>query len=372
MGLLSTMLIEMSGFSLEHGWRARMRTWFYKTFLRRTPPKPEKRVMTIGATNRVQAMDAALLRPGRFDKKIRIDAPDMLGRQDIFDYYLSKISHESAMNSTILASDTPGYTPADIKYLLNEALRYALFQGRDYITYRDFQIAQPEHEHGLRAPLKHMSEEARRRLAYHEAGHAVSIRLLLPNYRISRITIIRQGQAFGYVQYYDAREAYQGMMTYETHTRMLKVAVAGKAAEIEFCGLQNQTLGVGGDFYVIRERLLAMAFAGMFGPLGAAMINTFIPMQNPELTDRMEETFQQVLYEMRLALRKNSHIVEALVERLMETPEMLSDEVKAFFDEFGLKTPVPTMLQDGEEIQLIKEVLDGIDEVAQPVAAGGK
>src|SRR5690606_33807672 len=89
MGLLSTMLIEMSGFSLEHGWRARLRTWWYKTILRRKPPAPQKRVLTIGATNRIQALDPALLRPGRFDKKMRIDIPDMEGRRDIFAYYLS-------------------------------------------------------------------------------------------------------------------------------------------------------------------------------------------------------------------------------------------------------------------------------------------
>ena len=96
---MSTLLIEMSGFSLEHGWWARKRTWFYKTFLRRNPPKPQKRVLTIGATNRIGALDAALLRPGRFDKKIRIDAPDLEGRRDIIEYYLSKMAHDESGRS---------------------------------------------------------------------------------------------------------------------------------------------------------------------------------------------------------------------------------------------------------------------------------
>src|SRR5262249_35302160 len=159
----------------------------------------QKRVLTIGATNRINALDAALLRPGRFDKKVRVDVPDMEGRRDIIEYYLSKMAHDNTMVPAILATETPGYSPADIKYLLNESLRYALFDGRRYISYKDFRLAQPEHEMGLRAPLKHISAEARSRIAYHEAGHAVAVRLFLPENRIARITIIRQGSAFGHV-----------------------------------------------------------------------------------------------------------------------------------------------------------------------------
>ncbi|MCZ2098513.1 MAG: hypothetical protein LC121_20090, partial [Anaerolineae bacterium] len=83
----------------------------------------------------------------------------------------------------------------DLKYLLNEALRYALFDGRTYVTMRDIRMAQPEHEMGLRTPIKNLSNEDKRRLAAHEGGHAMAIRLFRPNYRISRVTIIRQGGA---------------------------------------------------------------------------------------------------------------------------------------------------------------------------------
>jgi cell division protease FtsH len=360
MGLLSTMLIEMSGFSLEHGWRAKLRTWFYKTFMRRNPPPVPKRVLTIGATNRVSALDPALLRPGRFDKKLRIDAPDMEGRRDIFDYYLSKMSHDETMVPAVLASETPGYTPADIKYLLNEALRYALFDGRRYVTYGDFQIAKPEHEMGIRAPIKNLAREAKERLAYHEAGHAVAVRLFMPYNRISRITIIRQGMAFGHVSHFPAREAYQGLRTNEQFMDRLRVAVAGKAAEIEFCGLQNQTLGVGGDFFNIRMILRQMGLAGMLGPLGGASALRFsmfgvtqeIP---PEMVQAMEETFQQILQETRVALRERGDVMRALVARLMEQEEMLADDVKAFFDQYGLFTPEPTIVKDGEEVRLLPD-----------------
>ncbi|NWG17113.1 MAG: AAA family ATPase [Chloroflexi bacterium] len=360
MGLLSTMLIEMSGFSLEHGWRARLRAWWYKTILRRKPPKPERRVLTMGATNRIGALDPALLRPGRFDKKIRVDVPDMEGRRDIIAYYLSKMAHDDSMDPSILASETPGYTPADLKYLLNESLRYALFSGRRYITYADFQRAQPEHEMGLRAPIKHMSEEGRRRLAYREAAKATAVRLFLPEHRIARMTIIRQGSKFAHITYYPAREAYQGLITRDELLQRLKVAVAPKAAEIEFFGGNKQTLGFerGDDFNRVRQLLRLMASAGMLGTLGAAMSYSISlwgisTETTPEMKEAMEETYQRTLQQTREALRQNAHIVEALANLLMEKEELMATEIRAFFDQYGLYTPDPTMVRDGEEISIL-------------------
>jgi cell division protease FtsH len=366
MGLLSTLLIEMDGFSQEQGWRARLRAWFYKTFLRRKPPKPQRRVLVIGATNRIGALDPALLRPGRFDKKIRVDTPDMLGRMEIFEYYLQKFAHDETMDPAILATETPGYTPADIKYLLNESLRYAFFEGRSYITYRDFMRAQPEHESGLRSPIKHLDPEARRRTAYHEAGHAVAVRLFMPHHRISRITIIRQGFAFGHVLHYPAREAFPGLRTKPMILNRTKVAVAGKAAEMEFCGLNNQTLGVGGDFNHILSNLMNMAAAGMLGTMGAGMSLGFDMFSGRVFADltgeqkrAIEELYHQILTETRQALRENKHIVEALVELLLEKEELLADEVRAFFDQYGLHTPDPTIIRDGEEYRILPpSVLD--------------
>ncbi|MCC6805097.1 MAG: AAA family ATPase [Anaerolineae bacterium] len=356
MGLLSTLLIEMSGFSLEHGWVARKKTWFYKTFLRRNPPKPQKRVLTIGATNRIQTLDPALLRPGRFDKKIRIDAPDLEGRRDIIEYYLSKMAHDESVDPVILASETPFYTPADLKYLLNEALRYALFDGRTYLTMRDIRMAQPEHEMGLRTPIKNLSNEDKRRLAAHEGGHAMAIRLFRPNYRISRVTIIRQGGAHGHVMSYPASEEYFTLDTYENLMNRLRVSIGGKAGEMEFCGEGAQTLGVGigfgdaSDFGQIRAVLYEMANAGMFGPLGANM-GQDIESLNPtaDMREAMDETFREVLDEVRMAFRLHRDMGEALIALLMQKNELLADEVEAFFDQYGYYTPKVNLNPEREE-----------------------
>jgi ATP-dependent Zn protease len=336
MGMLSTLLTEMSGFSQEHGAGARRRAWWYKHILRRNPPKPQKRVLTIGATNRISALDPALLRPGRFDKKIRVDAPDLEGRRDIIDYYLSKMSHDGSIDPLVMASETPGYTPADIKYLLNEALRYALFDDRSYMNMRDVRMAQPEHEFGLRSPIKALAQEDKYRLAAHEAGHAIAIRLYRPNYRIARITIIRQGGAHGYVLSYPAREEYEYLGTYDNQMNRLRVSVGGKAGEMEFVGEQAQTLGVGGDFRSIRDVLWQMAYTGMFGVMGA---NFNGANYTPEMADAMEQTFRAVLEEVRMALRAHREMGEALIKLLLEKNELLADEVEEFFDQYGLFTP---------------------------------
>jgi cell division protease FtsH len=359
MGVLSTMLIEMDGFSQEHGWRAGLRTWWYKKILRRKPPKPEKRVLVIGATNRISALDPALLRPGRFDKKIRVDVPDMEGRREILEYYLQKYRHDDTMDPVILASETPGYSPADLKYLLNEALRYAFFEGRDYITYRDFMRAQPEHEMGLRTPIKHMAPEAKRRLAYYQAGKAVAIRLFLPHHRISRITIVRQGLKFGHVWHYSAQESYQGLQTKPELLNRARVGLAGKAAEIEFCGAQNQTVLVGEDLSKVVNLLGAMANAGMFETMGAAMSMRWdmlrgpVTSLTPEQSKAIEEMYQKLLRETRTRLRESADVVHALAELLIEKEELMADEVRAFFDQYGLFTPDPTIIRDGQEYRVL-------------------
>ncbi len=301
--------------------------------MRRNPPKPEKRILTIGATNRIQALDKALLRPGRFDRKIRVDAPDMEGRRDIYEYYLSKVDHDESLDPLELAADTPGYTPADIKYLLNEALRYALFQGRAYITAADFYRAQPEHEYGLKSPIRNMDPKDRYRLAAHEAGHAIAVRIYESDYRIARITIIRQGGAHGYVLPQPTTENPRELYTYDQFLNRLRTFVAGKAAEMEFCGEGSQTLGVGGDFQAIRYWLGQMAAGGMFGPIGVSM------PESREVAEMQEELFLSVLHETREMLRVYRTMGEELIQLLLDKEELLARDVEAFFDRYGLYTP---------------------------------
>jgi cell division protease FtsH len=260
----------------------------------------------------------------------------------------------------VLASETPGYSPADIKYLLNEALRYAFFDGRAVISYTDFMKAKPEHEMGLRSPLKHMAPEAKRRLAYYQAGKAVAVRLCMPTHRISRITIVRQGMYYGHVWHYPAQESYQGLQIKPELMQRVRVAIAGKAAEIEFCGIENQSTLVGRDLNRVYSLLAQMANAGMFETMGATSGVVFDMFRGPsmqwtrEQAKAIEEAYQQVLRETRVALREHGEIVHALTDLLMEKEELLTDDVRAFFDQYGLYTPDPTIIRDGEEYLVLQ------------------
>ena len=159
------------------------------------------------------------------------------------------------------------------------------------------------------------------------------------------------------MKHYPARESFQGLLTKEEFLNYLRVSAAGKAAEMEFCGLHQQTLGVYGDFMSIRGILNAMARAGMFGVMGATgptRADAFIrgTFLTPDMQKAAEETFQNILTETRIALRENAEIVEALVDRLMEQEELLADEAREFFDQYGLYTPDPVMVVDGEEVSI--------------------
>jgi cell division protease FtsH len=217
-----------------------------------------------------------------------------------------------------------------------------LFDGRTYITYQDFRLAQPEHEYGLRSPIKNLAKEDEYRLAAHEAGHAICVRLFMPTYRIARVTIIRQGGAHGYVKYFPALEEFDNIGTYDSLMNRLRVAVGGKAGEMEYVGEDSQTLGVGigwgdgSDFGQTRRVLYLMANAGMFGPLGANLRGT---NYSPEMSEMMEDTFRMVLDEVRVAFRAHREMGEALIKLLMQKKELLADEVEAFFDQYGLYTP---------------------------------
>jgi ATP-dependent Zn protease len=213
---------------------------------------------------------------------------------------------------------------------------------------------------GLRSPLKHMAPEAKRRLAYYQAGKAVAVRLFLPHYRISRITIIRQGSHFGHVLAYSARESYEGLQIKPELLERVKVQIAGKATEIEFCGVENQSVLVGRDLERVYNILGAMANAGMFETMGATTGYSFDIMQGvrvkwtAEQSRAIEEIYQQVLRDTRIALRQHAEVVNALVELLLEKEELMADELRDFFDQYGLYTPDPTIVRDGEEFHLFE------------------
>ncbi|MBI2773859.1 MAG: AAA family ATPase [Chloroflexi bacterium] len=170
------------------------------------PPKPV--VFVIGATNRPDVLDPALVRPGRLDRKLQVYPPDGEGRRDIIEFYLAKKAHDPAINLDLLVADSVGWTPVEIKTIINEALIIAHDQSRDQLTYRDWLAARDMRQLGLKQPISKMTVSDKRALAYHEAGHAVVAHYVRAEHRILKASIIRMGDALGVVQRADKEERY--------------------------------------------------------------------------------------------------------------------------------------------------------------------
>ena len=156
MGVINELLVQMDGFTVPKGlWRHIRRIAF-----RAKPKVPFYNILVIGATNRASTLDPALVRPGRFDRKIHVGLPDAEGRQDILEYYLAKVRHEP-IDYAKLSRMTVGYSPASLKNIVNEALLFALQDGRDALRWDDLWQAKLSEEIGLKQPVKY--SPARRR-----------------------------------------------------------------------------------------------------------------------------------------------------------------------------------------------------------------
>src|SRR5437016_162230 len=129
-------------------------------------PKPV--VFVIGATNRPDVLDPALVRPGRLDRKLQVYEPDGDGRRDIIQHYLKAKAHDPEIDLGLMVTDSIGWTPVEIKTIINEALIVAHDQGRDFITYKDWLNARDVRMLGLKQPIASLSAKDKRTIAYHE------------------------------------------------------------------------------------------------------------------------------------------------------------------------------------------------------------
>ncbi|TMD46211.1 MAG: AAA family ATPase [Chloroflexi bacterium] len=191
-GGLNQLLMEMDPPNIETGW--------FKKILRtiglthsRVQNEP---VLTVAATNIPESIDRALLRPGRFDRKIHVAPPTDKYRAEVILYYLNKVEHDPDISINALVQRLVDYTPVAIKHVINEAVIIAHFDGRDKITYKDLIEAQDVHEFGLRQTSE-LTPIDRRRLAYHEAGHAVASYYLYERYFPAYVTIHQRSDLEG-------------------------------------------------------------------------------------------------------------------------------------------------------------------------------
>jgi cell division protease FtsH len=260
-GALTRLLYEMDGVG-EQSRGEKIRAKIYQ-FLKRPAPTRNWHVLYMGSTNRPDVLDPALTRPGRFDRTVQVDKPDRAGRREIIKYYLNKVQHDESVDIEAIVADTANATPAQImSALTKDSVRLALFDDRRKVNQNDIDLAFQEQHFGMENPIEEMPEDQRRQIAYHEAGHAVAVYYLMPEERIVRVTIVRRGEALGYVMPVQNFEVYAKPLN--RYIRDIMVSLAGHVATKMFLG--EYWTGATSDFSNVRAQINALAHYGFFGP----------------------------------------------------------------------------------------------------------
>ncbi|MGH9613159.1 MAG: ATP-dependent metallopeptidase FtsH/Yme1/Tma family protein, partial [Bryobacteraceae bacterium] len=224
---LNQLLVEMDGFESNEG------------------------VILVAATNRPDVLDPALLRPGRFDRRVVVDRPDIKGREAILKVHSKKTPLADDVDLTVIARGTPGFAGADLANLVNEAALVAARQNRKVITMFDFEVAKDKVMMGVERKSMIVTEKEKRMTAYHEAGHALVAALLPNSDPLHKVTIIPRGMALGITMQLPETDKLSHSKAY-LESR-LSILMAGRIAEEIFT--QQVTTGAGNDI----ERATEMA-----------------------------------------------------------------------------------------------------------------
>ncbi|RXK59840.1 ATP-dependent zinc metalloprotease FtsH [Lacibacter luteus] len=298
---LNQLLVEMDGFGGDTG------------------------IIILAATNRPDVLDSALLRPGRFDRQISIDRPDVKGRQQIFNVHLKAIKISETLDIHKLAEQTPGFAGADIANVCNEAALIAARKGKAAVDMSDFQDAIDRVIGGLEKKHKLISPEEKEIIAYHEAGHAICGWFLEHAYPLLKVTIVPRGTAaLGYAQY-TPKEQY--LYNIEQLNDQICMTLGGRASEDIFFG--KISTGASNDLQQITKIAYSMITVyGMNDKLGN--ISYYDPNQDQTFTKPYSE----------------------------RTAEMIDDEVRKLIEEAYERTKALLTEKKGEVEKLAKALLE--------------
>jgi cell division protease FtsH len=300
------------------------------------PPPRDHNVLVIAATNRSEVLDPALLRPGRFDRRLYFDLPSAEGRRELLDYFLDGKAHHPELDEESrraeLAALTLGYTPVMLEHLLDEALVWALREGRDAMRWSDVNQAKLSEEIGLEQPVAYTPLE-KELVATHEAGHAVAAYLSGIGRRLEVLSIVKRRDALGLLAHNDSEERWTRTRT--ELTAFLRISCAGMAAEELWFG--ESTTGPGSDLATATE--IAAQMVGTLG-MGESLVSYLAVdegLNERNVAARVladpagREAADQLLKEAKAAVKeqldRNRGLVEALRDALAEREELLADEI---------------------------------------------
>ncbi len=321
---LNQLLVEMDGFETNEG------------------------VILIAATNRPDVLDPALLRPGRFDRRVVVPRPDVKGREGILKVHMRRVPIAENVDITLLARQTPGFAGADLENLVNEAALLAARRNKEKVDMADFEVAKDKVMMGSERRSMIISDDEKRTTAYHEAGHALVAKLVPGTDPVHKVTIIPRGMALGLTQQVplDDRHTYSR----EYLVGDLAVFFGGRAAEELVLG--SITTGAGNDIErateLARKMVCEWGMSEKLGPMtfGKKDEEIFLGRDFTQRVDYSETTAVQIDAEVRrllmdayerakTLLRRNLAALHRVAEALLERESLDGTEIDQILQSLG-------------------------------------
>ena len=348
---LNQLLVEMDGFAENSG------------------------IIILAATNRPDVLDPALLRPGRFDRQIVIGIPDIVGREEIFKVHSRNKPLDEGVDPKVLARRTPGFTPADIENMLNEAALLAARRNGMIIRMEEIEEAITKVIAGPEKKSRVISEEERKLTAFHEAGHAVVAHCLPKSDPVHQVTIVPRGMAGGFTMILPKEDKYYG--TKEEMREQIIHLLGGRAAEK--LTLDDISTGASNDIQratdIAREMVTKYGFSEKLGPVNySSSDEVFLGKDFTSKQAYSEETANEIDEEVKAIVEEaydaaitilEQHMTQlrAVAEGLLEIETLDSEQFTDLFD--GKKTPQEL----GEEFAVAKEERKAKDKEEAKAAA---
>ncbi len=324
---LNQLLVEMDGFESNEG------------------------VILIAATNRPDVLDPALLRPGRFDRQIVVDSPDVKGRQGILRVHLRKVPLADDVDVEVLARGTPGMSGADLENVVNEAALLAARRDREKVTMDDLESAKDKIMLGVERKSLVLSDNERKLTAYHEAGHAV-VALRVPGLDpVHKVTIVPRGRALGVTASLPEEDRHSYPRDYLL--AQLVMLFGGRAAEEMIFGPEKITTGAGNDIErattMARRMVTRFGMSDRVGPMavGDSEHEVFLGRELVQRREVSEDTARLVDDEVKRFL---DEAYDKAVETLKENRDLLESIADALLERESLDREEVEALADGEEL----------------------
>jgi len=300
-------------------------------------------IVIIGATNAPERfLDAALLRPGRFDRKIHVDKPNLDDRQKLFEYYLKTVKYDQAgVKVDRLSRITVGQSPADIANIVREAALITIRNKKSLVTMQEIDEARERIALGIKRRIK-LRDEEKLQAAYHESGHAIVTYLMVPTQDVFKITITPRGHTGGVTWIPQREEIF--IRDQKQLLNTIKICMGSYAAEKLKFGIT--TAGVSGDFSEALSIAHNMAWSWGMGKSGLLgnfeSLDSYALMSDDtkmRLDADVQDILQSCLKEVEALLKKEEPLLKRLAEELIAKEELNYDEIEGIFKEFGKARP---------------------------------